>query len=197
MNTETLRLSFMGLDIQINNPMGPVADGFDDWFLNRVNAEEVKRKYNSNQVSLNDDLDIFYNKVLVNESFDHEMKWIFHTELLSSEECDALHVKDELKAKEFYTHKIEKIEKIFFLTEQYLTKSRLAAARRLKNKAAKNLEKTIQISRRSEYLQYRGFRATFVFHPNSNFPSTTKIKEIYNQFSQKYLSIESILSQPN
>ena len=68
--------------------------------LNRINAQEMKLIYNSNQVSLNDGLDIFYKKIVENEPFDHEMQWIFHTELLSSKKCAALHVKDELEAEE-------------------------------------------------------------------------------------------------
>ena len=56
---------------------------------NRIDKEEVKRLYQQREaykISLNDQLEIFYNKCKCNRFFQHEVTFFFHAEYLSENE---------------------------------------------------------------------------------------------------------------
>ena len=56
---------------------------------NRIDQEEVKRLYQQREtytISLNDQLEIFYNKCKSNRFFRHEVIYFFHAEYLSENE---------------------------------------------------------------------------------------------------------------
>ena len=58
-------------------------------YSNRIDKEEVKRLYKQHEIlkiSLNDQLDNFYNKCKSNRFFKHDVTYFFHAEYLSVEE---------------------------------------------------------------------------------------------------------------
>ena len=79
-NTENLRISFFDMYIRKQTNPG---------HSNRIDKEEVKRLYQQREtytISLNDQLEIFYNKCKCNRFFKHEMAYFFHAEYLSENE---------------------------------------------------------------------------------------------------------------
>ena len=82
LNTENLRISFF--DMYIRKQTNPIHS-------NRIDKAEVKQLYQQRDIytiSLNDQLEIFYNKCKNNRFFKHEVTYFFHTEHLSDDELN-------------------------------------------------------------------------------------------------------------
>ena len=119
-------------------------------YSNRIDTEEVKRLYKQREhykISLNDQLEIFYNRCKNNRFFKHEVTYFFHAECLQAD-------------------KLQQCQIRFFesLMQRYKTDLRLTIIPNWQDIHSKYQEE-INRSKNSDYRLYGGIRATLVFHP--------------------------------
>ena len=184
-NIEILRVSFM--DMNIRRQTNPRVS-------NRIDLQEVKNLYNGQEtykISLNDQLEDFYEKCTANRSTRHEVAYYFHTELLSPDEFSASHEQVEIKETQKHLNEIELLEKKFSLfASPYRKKLRTAEI----NEAKQKYESKVKESRQSEFRLYGGVRATLLFHPNRGLPVAYQLNRLsellspmlYTQYWRKW-----------
>ena len=175
------------MDMNIRRQMNPRVS-------NRIDLQEVKNLYNQKEIykiSLNDQLEGFYEKCATNESIGHEVAYYFHTELLSPDEFSACHEQVEIKETQRHLNEIELLEKKFSLfASPYRKKLRAAEI----NEAKQKYETKVKESRKSEFRLYGGVRATILFHPNRGLPLAYQLSRLsdllspmlYTQFWRKW-----------
>ena len=182
---ETLRISFMDMNIR-RQPSCRAS--------NRIDTEEVKSLYKEQKaykISLNDQLDAFYEKCRDGELSGHEIAYYFHTELLSPEEFAACHAVVELKETQKHFNEIELLQKKFSLFAAPYRKNVLSTEIDV---AIQTYNSKVKESRKSEFRLYGGVRATLVFHPKRGLPKADNLKRLsetlspmlYTQFWRKW-----------
>ena len=184
-NIENLRISFMDMNIR-RQPNCRVS--------NRIDTQEVKNLYKEQKtykISLNDQLEAFYEKCRDNELSGHEISYYFHTELLSPEEFAACHSEIELKETQKHFNEIELLEKKFSLFAAPYRKNLLSNEI---DEATQKFETKVKESRKSEFRLYGGVRATLLFHPKRGLPNADELRRLsdtlspmlYTQFWRKW-----------
>ena len=182
---ETLRISFMDMNIR-RQPSGRAS--------NRIDTQEVKNLYkeqNTYKISLNDQLEAFYEKCRDGQLSGHEIAYYFHAELLPPDEFAACHAKVELKETQKHINEIELLEKKFSLFAAPYRKKLCFAEM---DEATQKYKTKVKESRTSEFRLYGGVRATLVFHPKRDLPRADNLKRLsetlspmlYTQFWRKW-----------
>ena len=73
----------------MNELISEISAETNPYYSNRIDKDEVERLYQQREqytISLNDQLENFYNKCKKNRFFKHEVTYFFHAEYLSDEE---------------------------------------------------------------------------------------------------------------
>ena len=153
------------MDMYIRKPTNPD-------YSNRIDLEEVKRLYKQREhfkISLNDQLENFYNRCKSNRFFKHEVTYFFHAECLQIDELQQYQTRfyEEMLMREAaYKHNAQTYINRFIINEYYQSE-------------IPNIEemilKAIKRSKNSDYRLYGGIRATLVFHPRWKLPSNEEL----------------------
>ena len=161
---------------------------------NRIDLQEVKNLYKQEEtykISLNDQLETFYEKCKINDLIGHEVAYYFHTELLSPDEFAVCHEQVQRKETQKHFNEIELLEKKFSLfASPYRKKLRSAEI----DEAKQRYESKVEESRQSEFRIYGGVRATLLFHPNRGLPVARQLNRLsdilspmlYTQYWRKW-----------
>ena len=155
MNTENLRISFFDMYIRKQTHPG---------YSNRIDKEEVKRLYQQREaykISLNDQLEIFYNKCKINRFLKHEVTYFFHAEYLYENEL-----------KQYQT----KFHKNLIRKQNDNSKGRFSLVCSLQKYIG--IEKKLDKSKRSDYRLYGGVRATIIFYPRWGLPNNEELSSL-------------------
>ena len=87
-------------------------------YSNRIDKEEVKRLYKKREIhtiSLNDQLESFYNKCTNNRFRKHEVTYFFHAENLSFDELESYQTKFRKSSIRLHDSEVSKTSFIRFL----------------------------------------------------------------------------------
>ena len=171
---EKLRISFMDMNIR-RQPSGRAS--------NRIDTQEVKNFYKEQKaykISLNDQLEAFYEKCRDGSLSDHQIAYYFHTELLSPEEFAACHAEVELKETQKHLNVIKLLEKKFAVFVAPYRKNVLSTEIDL---ATQTYKSKIKESKKSEFRLYGGVRATLVFHPKRGLPKADNMQRLSQTLS--------------
>ena len=171
---ENLRISFMDLNIR-QQPNCRVS--------NRIDTQEVKNLYKEQEtykISLNDQLEAFYDKCRDGGLTGHEISYYFHTELLPPGEFAACHSELELKESQKHFNEIELLEKKFSLFAAPYRKNLLATEI---DEATQKFKTKVKESSKSEFRLYGGVRATLVFHPKHGLSQADELKKLCENLS--------------
>ena len=180
-NIHNLRISF----IDMNTKMDPRKS--------RIVTEDVNDLYaqtnRSWKISLNNDLEAYYEKCMANGFSKNEFVYFFHAELLSAKEFEAYHEQAKILETQEYHSKLDtihkrtsKLNKIRFeviLRKKYTTPE-LNNIQRIRNE----FEAAIDKSRKSEFWLYRGDRVTLVFQPKRGLPNAGTMHKLSNDMTQ-------------
>lgn len=171
---ETLRISFMDMNIR-RQPSCRAS--------NRIDTEEVKNLYKEQKaykISLNDQLETFYEKCRDGGLTGHEISYYFHTELLPPEEFAACHSELELKETQKHFNEIELLTKKFSLFAAPYRKKLLATEI---DEVTQKFKTKVKESSKSEFRLYGGVRATLVFHPKHGLSQADELKKLCENLS--------------
>ena len=162
-NIDNVRISFMDMNRRyLRDCAVPI----------RTDFQGVKNLYNKKRtytVSLNDQMDLFYEKCRDDELTQHEVAYYFHAQLLPPDKC-ALYY-EEFEPKETLKHNNEIASKSNFGQNE---------RDKLEEKHRKIKKESIE----SEFDLLAGVRATLVFHPEPHLQRTRQFHSIANILSQ-------------
>jgi len=157
-------------------------------YSNRIDKEEVIRLYQqreNHKISLNDQLEIFYNKCKNNQFFKHEITYFFHAEYLPVDELQQYQNKfhqNLIRQNEADTWKALIVE-----CDSGRNRFRENFPVNFFNKATENrskFEKELIRSKNSEYRLYGGIRATFIFFPRYDLPTQKELNMLCEKSQQ-------------
>ena len=157
-------------------------------YSNRIDKEEVIRLYQQREkhkISLNDQLENFYNKCKNNRFFKHEVAYFFHAELLPVDELQQYQNKfhqNLIRQNEADTWKALIVE-----CDSGRNRFRENFPVNFFNKATENrskFEKELIRSKNSEYRLYGGIRATFIFFPRYDLPTQKELNMLCEKSQQ-------------
>ena len=181
--TEYLRLSF--LDLYIRKQTNP-------YHSNRIAEAEVKSLYiqsEMHKISLNDQLENFYNKCKSNRFFKHEVAYFFHAEHLTDDELRKYQTRfqklifdqyDSQIAKDSLRRRINKTTAEFDERQSEMRFIKLLIGKEMigDDLTPDVLAAKLSLSRISEYRLYGGIRATLVFNPLLGLPDKKELKRL-------------------
>ena len=139
---------------------------------NRIDLKEVKRLYKQREhfkISLNDQLENFYNRCKSNRFSKHEVSYFFHVECLQIEELQQYQTRfyEELMLEAAF-------RKSAYMNKIYINEDDQSE---ISNIEQMILEETKR-SKNSNYRLYGGIRATFVFNPQWKLPSSEELYKL-------------------
>ena len=140
------------------------------YYANRIDKDEVTRLYQQREqytISLNDQLEKFYNKCKNNRLYQHEVTYFFHAECLSGDELKQYQTKFHKNLKQRYNEDIAKAKE---LMQNKNFRVRLAKRSRSRKLHYRSHNQKLEKSKISDYRLYGGVRATLVFYPRWGIP---------------------------
>ena len=143
---------------------------------NRIDREEVTRLYKQKEIfkiSLNDQLDSFYEKCRTNQFPGHEVAFFFHAELLTSNEFKQYHKRYCEIQKKRFPNKIRALEKQFQKLDVKQLEKKITRSKR-------EHENNLKASKNKAYRLFGGIRATLLFHPKRGLPSDESLNRLFD-----------------
>ena len=188
-NIENLRISFIDMDMRgAMHPMNSriASENVNDFYV------QTRRDW---KLSLNEELEMFYEKCKSDGFRKNEFVSFFHAELMLLNEIQKCH------------EEIQRLETLNYHDKREHINKRLSKANKNNNaslqytnleteninKITQDFEAAIQASQRNEYRLYRGRRATLVFHPKLGLPNAEKLYKLSSSMtsmiSRAYLHV--------
>ena len=145
-------------------------------YSNRIDTEEVKRLYKQREhykISLNDQLEHFYNRCKNNRFFKHEVTYFLHAECLHADELQQYQMRFFESLMQRYETDLSRCG-VTRLTINEEDQSQISNWQEIHSEI---LEKNNR-SKNSDYRLYGGIRATLVFHPRWDLPSNEELSKL-------------------